>query len=101
MGWDIKRRSPFPMTFVVTCANGMVGYLPTPDAFKGGGYEVRLARSSQLMPDAGERLVAEALQLLSVLTVPDSPSRSPVTTPPWDVGASPPEWTGLGLTDRP
>jgi neutral ceramidase len=100
-GWDIKRRSPFPTTFVVTCANGMVGYLPTPDAFKGGGYEVRLARSSQLMPDAGERLVAEALRLLATLTVPASPSRSPVTTPPWDVGASPPEWTGLAPTDCP
>lgn len=96
LGFDIKRGSPFPVTFVVSCANGMVGYLPTPEAFKGGGYEVRLARSSQLMPHAGERLVTAALKLLGTLTVPSPPLKSPVTTPPWDVGASPPEQTGLG-----
>lgn len=98
-GWDIKRRSPFPLTFVVSCANGMVGYLPTPDAFRGGGYEVRLARSSQLMPDAGERLVAEAVRLLNDFTVPPAPAVNPTTTPPWDVGASPPALTGLTEVD--
>ncbi|MFA0752301.1 MAG: hypothetical protein IMHGJWDQ_000048 [Candidatus Fervidibacter sp.] len=94
-GLDIKRASPFPTTFVVTCANGMVGYLPTPEAFQGGGYEVRLARSSQLMPDAGNQLVGEAIQLLQSLWVPPVPSPPVVRTPPWDVGASPPELTGL------
>lgn len=63
-GLDIKRASPFPATFVVTCANGMVGYLPTPDAFKGGGYEVRLARSSKLTPDAGGKVVTAVVDLL-------------------------------------
>ncbi len=96
-GLDIKRASPFPITFVATCANGMVGYLPTPEAFKGGGYEVRLARSSQLMPDAGNQLVGEALQLLQSLWVPPAPPPTQVKTPPWDVGASPPELTGLTL----
>jgi hypothetical protein len=94
-GLDIKRASPFPTTFVVTCANGMVGYLPTPEAFKGGGYEVRLARSSQLVPDAGNQLVGEALQLLQSLSVPPAPPSPQVKTPAWDVGASPPELTGL------
>ena len=101
VGWDIKRRSPFPTTFVVPCANGMVGYLPTPDAFKGGGYEVRLARSSQLMPVAGERIVTEAVRWLSALTVPSLPSQPPVMTSPWDVGASPPSLTGLEPMDCP
>jgi len=94
-GLDIKRASPFPTTFVATCANGMVGYLPTPEAFKGGGYEVRLARSSQLMPDAGNQLVGEALKLLQSLWLPPAPSSPQVRTPPWNVGASPPELTGL------
>ncbi|MCX7643386.1 MAG: neutral/alkaline non-lysosomal ceramidase N-terminal domain-containing protein, partial [Armatimonadetes bacterium] len=94
-GLDIKRGSPFPTTFVVTCANGMVGYLPTQEAFRGGGYEVRLARSSQLMPDAGDQLVGEALQLLQSFWVPPSPHPAQVKTPAWDVGASPPELTGL------
>ncbi|MFN4178816.1 MAG: neutral/alkaline non-lysosomal ceramidase N-terminal domain-containing protein [Armatimonadota bacterium] len=96
-GLDIKRASPFPTTLIATCSNGMVGYLPTPEAFKGGGYEVRLARSSQLMPDAGNQLVGEALQLLQSLHVPPASSLPQVRTPPWDVGASPPELTGLTL----
>ena len=41
-----------------------VGYLPTQRAFAGGGYETRLARSSQLVPEAGEQLVELALSLL-------------------------------------
>lgn len=94
-GWDIKRASPFPMTFVASCANGMVGYIPTPDAFKGGGYEVRLARSSKLVPEAGEQLVSEALKLLHQLRVPEPQNIPPVKTPAWDVGASPPELTGI------
>lgn len=97
LGLDIKRASPFPTTFIATCSNGMVGYLPTLEAFKGGGYEVRLARSSQLMPDAGNQLVGEALQLLQSLHVPPAPPPSQVRTPAWDVGASPPELTGLTL----
>lgn len=96
-GLDIKRSSPFPVTFVVTCANGMVGYLPTPEAFNGGGYEVRLARSSQLMPDAGNQLVGEALRLLQSLSVPPPPPSRQVKTPAWDVGASPSRLTGLDL----
>ncbi|MGQ9519015.1 MAG: neutral/alkaline non-lysosomal ceramidase N-terminal domain-containing protein [Candidatus Fervidibacter sp.] len=94
-GLDIKRGSPFPTTLIATCANGMVGYLPTPEAFKGGGYEVRLARSSQLMPDAGNQLVGEAIKLLQSLHVPPAPNPPQIKTPAWDVGASPPELTGL------
>ena len=40
IGTEIKRRSPFRHTFVVTYANNWIGYLPTPEAFKEGGYEV-------------------------------------------------------------
>jgi hypothetical protein len=63
-GLELKARSPLPRTFIAGMANGCVGYLPTRQAFAGGGYETRLARSSKLTPDAGERLVAVALELL-------------------------------------
>lgn len=95
LGLDIKGSSPFPVTLIATCSNGMVGYLPTIDAFKGGGYEVRLARSSQLVPEAGNQLVGAALQLLQSLEVPPQPISPTFKTPAWDVGASPPKLTGL------
>ncbi|MCS7265047.1 MAG: neutral/alkaline non-lysosomal ceramidase N-terminal domain-containing protein [Armatimonadetes bacterium] len=95
LGLDIKRASNFAFTFIATCANGMVGYLPTVEAFKGGGYEVRLARSSQLVPDAGNQLVGTALQMLQSLKAPQPKPSKSFKTPAWDVGASPPELTGL------
>ena len=63
-GLDIQECSPFDPTFVVSLANGCVGYVPTPHAFVGGGYEPRTARSSKLCPDAGDRIAATAIQLL-------------------------------------
>ena len=64
-GLDIKASSPFDRTFVVALANGCVGYVPTPQAFIGGGYEPRTARSSKLCPDAGDRIAAVAIRLLN------------------------------------
>ena len=64
-GLDIKASSPFDLTFVVALANGCVGYVPTPQAFIGGGYEPRTARSSKLCPDAGDRIAAAAIRLLN------------------------------------
>ena len=63
-GLDIQECSPFDPTFVVSLANGCVGYVPTPQAFVGGGYEPRTARSSKLCPDAGDRIAASAIRLL-------------------------------------
>ena len=63
-GLDIQECSPFDPTFIVSLANGCVGYVPTPRAFVGGGYEPRTARSSKLRPDAGDRITATAIRLL-------------------------------------
>ena len=63
-GLEIKRRSPWLFTYIVGGANGMVGYVPTRRAFRGGGYETRLARSSKLTAEAGEILVEAAVGLL-------------------------------------
>ena len=63
-GLDIQECSPLDPTFIVSLANGCVGYVPTPQAFVGGGYEPRTARSSKLCPDAGDRIAATAIRLL-------------------------------------
>ena len=64
-GLEIKANSPFTPTFAVSLANGCVGYVPTPQAFVGGGYEPRTARSSKLCPDAGDRIAEAAIRLLN------------------------------------
>ncbi|HIE53489.1 MAG TPA: hypothetical protein EYP85_17185 [Armatimonadetes bacterium] len=93
-GLDLKAGSPFPHTFVVSLANGMIGYVPTPEAMgpHGGGYETRLARSSKLGPEAGPRIVEASLQLLREMPVPP-PKSVPAfpPEPPWDAGLSGPE----------
>ncbi len=63
-GLAIKLQSPAARTFVVELANGIVGYLPTREAFGGGGYEQRLGNNSKLSPVAGEIMSESALALL-------------------------------------
>lgn len=65
-GLEVKRlaRERFNPVFLVELANGCFGYVPTRKSFEGGGYETRLARSSQLAPEAGEMLVDAAARLL-------------------------------------
>jgi hypothetical protein len=59
-GRQIRAASPFAHTLVVELANGCHGYLPTEQAFPGGGYETWLARSSKLVPEAGALMVEAA-----------------------------------------
>ncbi|MGD9497465.1 MAG: hypothetical protein AB7Y46_14285 [Armatimonadota bacterium] len=63
-GLTIKLQSPAKRTFVVELANGIVGYVPTREAFVGGGYEQRLGNNSKLSPVAGELMTETALALL-------------------------------------
>jgi neutral ceramidase len=63
-GLQVKAQSPFRETFVVELANGWHGYIPTREAFEHGGYEPRLGYTSRLIPEAGERMVSVALELL-------------------------------------
>ena len=61
-GQRIQKGSPFPKTFVLTCANGILpGYVCTAEAYAAGGYETG---ASLLTPAAGKTLVATALKLL-------------------------------------
>ena len=95
LGLAVRRGSPFLYTNPVSLANGSVGYIPTPEAFSdnGGGYEQRLSAYTNLVPDAGPRLVREAVALLRQLQ-PVAPAALPAAPPyqaPWDYGSVAPE----------
>lgn len=64
IGHELRARSGLPSLFVAGYANGMVGYVPTADAFPLGGYEVGMAR---LPPDTAALVVDESLRLLASL----------------------------------
>ncbi len=90
-GLNIKERSPFPFTYVVELANACIGYVPTPDAFgpNGGGYEVRMAMSSKLVPEAGQMIEDTSVELANALTpgeVPEAP-QAQVQNKLWDYSA--------------
>jgi hypothetical protein len=61
IGLEIKAGSPWPATWFGGYTGGWVGYIPTPDAYPQGGYEVD---TSPFAPGAARRLVAEALATL-------------------------------------
>jgi hypothetical protein len=60
----MKAASPHKFTWFVELANEYLGYVPTAQAFVGGGYEPRTARSSKLAPDGGQRLLEGGLTVL-------------------------------------
>jgi len=95
LGLDIKKGSPFPFTYVVELANGVVGYVPTEEAFgpHGGGYETRLTSYSNLDVTAGTKIVEASVALARSLTpgrVPEPP-KAPPFKKPWEYGAVPPQ----------
>ncbi|HEY3398876.1 MAG TPA: hypothetical protein VGM19_14570 [Armatimonadota bacterium] len=67
LGQLLQSQSPFAHTLVVQLTNGAAGYLPTARAFAEGGYEIMLARSSMLTPEAGDTIVAQAVHVLHSL----------------------------------
>jgi hypothetical protein len=95
-GLAIKRASPFPFTFVVTLANGSVGYVPPEHAFDpetGGGYETVLNSYANLEIGA-ERAIREASIDLANGFTPGAPPEPPQITEPqpaWSFGARGPE----------
>lgn len=61
-GMYIKENSPYDMTFVVTCANGSYGYLPTDRAYDYGVYEGFVTR---VVRGTAEDVADTFLQMLS------------------------------------
>ena len=66
MGLELKAKSPFPNTFVVSLANGSYGYLPTAEHHELGGYETWLG-TNQVEVEAAPKMVDTLLQMLAQL----------------------------------
>lgn len=64
LGVEVKARSPFTTTFYSGYTNGVNGYVPVPDAYGEGGYEVW---NSAFAPAAAQMAVEESLKLLTEL----------------------------------
>jgi neutral ceramidase len=64
IGLEIKKASPFPITCVVSLANGYNGYLPTPAQHALGGYETWRARSSYLGVNSSDEIVKVVKELM-------------------------------------
>ncbi len=64
LGLDIKHRSPHAMTAVAELCNDFIGYIPTMEAFKQGGYETFRSRWARVVPGSGEALVEELVDML-------------------------------------
>ena len=74
LGLRIKINSPYKYNFIVELANDYIGYIPTTEAFRQGGYETWLATSSKVAPEAGENIVQETLYMLKNLVKGISPN---------------------------
>ena len=72
-GLRIKEQCRPAHALVVGCANGMVGYVPHPDAFLRGGYETTFRDSSRLAPEAGDLLADCAIDLVRSTVCPPAP----------------------------
>jgi len=66
IGLEMKKRSPFKPTFVVSLAHGYFGYLPTVQQHKLGGYETWLG-TNRLEIEAAPRIVETLLAMLERL----------------------------------
>ena len=67
-GLRIKELSPLARTYVVSLANGWVGYIPTSAAFeRKGGHETTAALWSKMCRDAGDMMADAALELIREL----------------------------------
>jgi len=67
-GLRIKELSPIERTYVVSLANGWLGYIPTPAAFRRkGGHETTAALWSKMCHEAGDMMADAALDLIRQL----------------------------------
>jgi len=69
-GVDIKRRSPFPNTYVAELANDWIGYLPNREAHELGGYQTWMGLHSYAEVGTGERVEDNVVQMLEELARP-------------------------------
>jgi hypothetical protein len=63
-GLRIKEKCHPRHALVVSCANGMVGYVPHREAFSRGGYETTFTAGAALAPEAGDMLAECAIEMV-------------------------------------
>lgn len=63
-GMAIKENSPYPMTFVITCAEGAEGYLPSVKGWEIGSYESHVTKFER---GSAEKLAEEFVSMLQEL----------------------------------
>ena len=66
-GLRIKLASPAYPTYIVHNTSQYVGYIPTREAFRRGGHEVRTSYWAKLVPEALDMIVDKATDLLAEL----------------------------------
>ena len=66
IGLEIKKKSPFERTLLISMANGGYGYLSPPNQHKLGGYETWLG-TSRFQPQSSEILIKNLLEMLEDL----------------------------------
>ena len=67
LGVDLKVRSPFKHTYVVSLTNDWMGYLPDREAHTLGGYQTWMGLHSYAEEGTGERMVNESIRMLRQL----------------------------------
>lgn len=94
-GLDIKKGSQHAFTFPCELSNGIVGYVPTEEAFgpHGGGYETRLTAYSNLEITAGTQMARKGIELANQMAAEPrlEPLKAPPFSLPWTYGNVPPE----------
>ena len=65
LGVDIKKRSPFPHTYIAELANDWIGYLPDREAHRLGGYQTWMGFQSFAEPGTGERMADDVIDMLN------------------------------------
>ncbi|MCM8786427.1 MAG: hypothetical protein NC899_09410, partial [Candidatus Omnitrophica bacterium] len=73
-GIKVKKESPFDWTYPVELGGDYIGYLITKKAWKTGGYEPLIARSSLPCWESVEYMVKEGIKLLKILNKRRSPN---------------------------
>jgi neutral ceramidase len=64
-GLAIKAQSPARVTLIGELGDGYVGYVPTPEAIRHGGYSATSASHTRLVPEAGWMMVENTRALLA------------------------------------
>jgi hypothetical protein len=64
IGLEIKKHSPFKKTWPITLAMGECGYIPMPECFRRGGYEILPVTGGSPREDTAERVIAANTALL-------------------------------------